>query len=105
MFYHFPIKISLFMCHTCYLWTVRLVEVQMPLVADPKLIRIQRKKYHELQAKLHEQWDLSQAGEKTARQLLKLCSKLYGPTHVQWTLCTPVHSSKNNSFRSQQKAI
>ena len=34
----------------------RLVEVQMWLVADHKLTRIQRKKYRVLQAKLHDQW-------------------------------------------------
>lgn len=45
----------------------RLVEVQMQLVADCKLTLIQRKKYCELQAKLHNQRELNQAGEKTAR--------------------------------------
>lgn len=74
----------------------------MQLVADCKLTRIQRKKYCELQAKLHNQWELNQAGEKTARQLLKLCLKLFRPTCVQYTLCIAARSSKNDSFRSQQ---
>ena len=61
----------------------RLVEVQMRLVADHKLTRIQRKKYRVLQAKLHDQWEQYQSRRKTARQLLKSCSKLYGPTRIQ----------------------
>ena len=36
----------------------------MRLFADSKLARIQRKKYRELQAKLHKHWDLYQAGEE-----------------------------------------
>lgn len=61
----------------------RLVEVQMRLVADHKLTRIQRRKYRVLQTKLHEQWEQYQSRKKTARQLLKSCSKLYGPTRIQ----------------------
>ena len=61
----------------------RLVEVQMRLVADHKLTRLQRKKHRVLQAKLHDQWEQYQSRRKTARQLLKSCSKLYGPTRIQ----------------------
>ena len=61
----------------------RLVEVQMRLVADHKLTRIQRKKYRVLQSKLHDQWEQYQSRRKTPRQLLKSCSKLYGPTRIQ----------------------
>ena len=61
----------------------RLVEVQMRLVADHKLMRIQRKKYRVLQARLHNEWEQYQSRKKTARELLKSCSKLYGPTRTQ----------------------
>ena len=61
----------------------RLVEVQMRLVADHKLTRIQRRKYRVLQTKLHDQCEQYQSRKKTARQLLKSCSKLYGPTRIQ----------------------
>ena len=44
----------------------RLVEVQMRLVADHKLTRIQRKKYRVLQAKLHDQWEQYQSRSKTS---------------------------------------
>jgi len=60
----------------------RLVEVQMRLVADHKLTHIQRKKYRVMQTKLHDQWEQYQSRRKTARQLLKSCSKLYGPTRI-----------------------
>ena len=61
----------------------RLVEVQMRLVADHKLMRIQRKKYRVLQARLHNEWEQYQSRKKTARELLKSCSQLYGPTRTQ----------------------
>ena len=41
-------------------------EVQMRLVADHKLTRIQRRKYRVLQTKLHEQWEQYQSRKKTA---------------------------------------
>ena len=44
----------------------RQVEVQMRLVADHKLTRIQRRKYRVLQTKLHEQWEQYQSRKKTA---------------------------------------
>ena len=45
------------------------------LVADHKLMRIQWRKYCVLQTKLHDQWEQYQSQKKTARQLLKSCSK------------------------------
>ena len=55
----------------------RLVEVQMRLVADRKLTRIQKKiKYRELQAKLHFPSRREDRGSCWSR------SKLYGPTRL-----------------------
>ena len=44
----------------------RLVSVQMRLVADGKLARIQRKVYRTLQTKLYQQWETYEQGDKTA---------------------------------------
>ena len=58
----------------------RLVEVQMRLVADHKLARIQRRKYRVLYTILHDRWEQYLSRKKTSRQLLKPCSQLYGLT-------------------------
>lgn len=56
-----------------------LVSLQVRLVADQKLMRIQRKQYRDLQSKLMSHWDDYSTNRKTVYQLLKACSYLYGP--------------------------
>ena len=57
----------------------KLSALQVRLVSDGKLKRIQRKTYRRLQAKIFDLWDDYASKEKTAQQLLKACSHLNGP--------------------------
>lgn len=57
----------------------RLVELQMQLVADQKLSRIQRKKYRNHQKKIFTLWSQYSEGEKSVDQLLKAISFINGP--------------------------
>ena len=50
-----------------------LTVVDIRLVSDRKLRRVQRKKYREMQAKLFVHWDEYQQGKKSALQLLRSC--------------------------------
>ena len=52
----------------------RLVSIQIRLVSEGKLSRIQRKNYRLLQAKLFKFWEDHSNGDLSARRLLKLCS-------------------------------
>ena len=56
-----------------------LAALQIRLVSERKLHRIQRRSYRELQARIFTLWDEFESGEKSAKQLLKACSHLYGP--------------------------
>ena len=56
-----------------------LTVVDIRLVSDRKLRRVQRKKYREMQAKLFVHWDEYQQGKKSALQLLRSCWYLNGP--------------------------
>ena len=56
-----------------------LTAVQVRLVSDRKLRRIQRRVYRRLQAKIFDLWDEYASNAKTAAQLLKACSYLSGP--------------------------
>ena len=60
-----------------------LTALQIRLVSEKKLKRIQRRKYREQQAKLFELWDQYEAKERSAKSqlksLLKACSHLNGP--------------------------
>ena len=57
----------------------RLTSLQIRLVSEKKLRRIQRKKYRELQTKIFNLWDEFNSGARSARKLLKACSYLNGP--------------------------
>ena len=57
----------------------RLVSIQIQLVSDGKLSRIQRRKYRLLQSKIFKYWEDYSSNEITARRLLKLCSYVNGP--------------------------
>ena len=59
-----------------------LCAVQVRLVSDKKLQRIQRKKYRKLQAQVFELWVQYANNQKTATQLLKACSYLNEPMRV-----------------------
>ena len=54
-----------------------LTALQIRLVSERKSKRIQRHKYHELQARLFEVWDQYETKE-SAKSLLKVCSHLNG---------------------------
>ena len=57
----------------------RLVELQMQLVADQKLSRIQQRKYRNHQKKIFTLWGQYSDGEKSVDQLLKAISFINGP--------------------------
>lgn len=57
----------------------RLTALQIRLVSDKKLKRIQRLKYRQLQSKLFGLWEEFEGSERSAKQLLKACSYLNGP--------------------------
>ena len=60
----------------------KLCAVQIRLVSERKLQRIQRKKHRKLQAQVFDLWGQCTNNQKTATQLLKACSYLNGPTRV-----------------------
>lgn len=57
----------------------RLTSLQIRLVSERKLCRVQRKTYRQLQAKIFNLWDRYENGEQSVKQLLRACSRLYGP--------------------------
>ena len=57
----------------------QLTAIQILLVSEKKLRRIQRRKYRDLQAKIFNLWEQYDNNERSARQLLKACSFLNGP--------------------------
>ena len=58
----------------------QLTSVQIRLVSEKKLKRIQRKKYRNLQSKLFSLWDEFNEAKRSTRKLLKACAHLNGPT-------------------------
>ena len=56
-----------------------LTSLQIRLVSEKKLRRIQRKKFWDLQTKIFALWDAFSSGEKSARKLLKACLYLNSP--------------------------
>ena len=57
----------------------RRTSLQIRLVSEKKLHRIQRKKFRDLQTKIFTFWDEFNSGDRSARKLLKACSYLNGP--------------------------
>ena len=57
----------------------KLSAIQVRLVSDRKLQRIQRKTYRRLQTKIFDLWEEYASKAKSAEQLLKACSLLNGP--------------------------
>ena len=60
----------------------KLTAIQIHLVSERKLRRIQRRKDRELQQRIFELWDQYEAGERSARRLLKASSYLNGPVEM-----------------------
>ena len=56
-----------------------LAALQVRLVSERKLKRIQRQAYRRRQAKIFDLWDEYASSQKTGFQLLKACSQLNGP--------------------------
>jgi len=54
----------------------KLASLQIRLVSDRKLKRIQRRQYLEVQARLFDAWDKFQSGEISANRLLKTASRV-----------------------------
>jgi len=57
----------------------RLASLQIRLVSEKKLKRVQRKTYRMLQSKVFKLWEEFEDGERSAKRLLKACSNLVGP--------------------------
>jgi len=72
---HIPFYILIQHLHT----EAKLCALQIRLVFDGKLMRIQRQTYRRLQGKIFQLWDQYASKDKTAEQLLRACSQLYGP--------------------------
>ena len=60
----------------------RFTAIQMRLVSEKKLPRIQRAKYRFLQEKIFKTWDKFQVRKKDAEQLLRACAHLNGPVRA-----------------------
>lgn len=60
----------------------KLTAIQIRLVSEKKLRRIQRRKYRELQKRIFELWEQYEAGERSTKRLLKACSYLNGPVEI-----------------------
>ena len=56
-----------------------LTSLQIRLVSEKKLQRIQKQKYKKVQSKLFSLWEEFNNGHRNAKQLLKACSYLSGP--------------------------
>ena len=57
----------------------KLTSLNVRMVSEKKLRRVQRRRYRQIQAKVFSLWGQYEEGDKTARQLLKACSLLVGP--------------------------
>lgn len=57
----------------------RLASLQIRLVSEKKLKRVQRKTYRMLQSQVFKLWEEFEDGERSAKRLLKACSNLVGP--------------------------
>jgi len=57
----------------------RLTALQIRLVSEKKLRRIQRRKYRDPQAKLFDMWEEYEENQRSVERLLEACSHLNGP--------------------------
>ena len=65
----------------------RLTALRIRLVSEKKLKRIQRAKYRSLQPKVFALWDDFISQRKKAKQLLRECSRLNGPSRAYRHAC------------------
>jgi hypothetical protein len=72
---HMPFYMLITLLHD----EARLVHLQVQLVSESKLKRHQEKKYRDLQKKIFNYWGEYVSGTRSALQLLRACSRLYGP--------------------------
>ena len=56
-----------------------LVALQIRLVSEKKLTKLQKRKYRSVQAKVLSYWEQYACHQKSAAQLLKACSRVNGP--------------------------
>ena len=56
-----------------------LVDLTLRLVSEEQVLRDQRRRFRDLEGRLHQFWEEYDSGEKTVTQLLRDCSKIYGP--------------------------
>ena len=57
----------------------RLTSLQIRLISEKKMKRVQRKTYRLLQSKVFKLWEEFESGQRSAKRLLKACSYLVGP--------------------------
>ncbi len=72
---HMPFYMLITLLHD----EARLVHLQVRLVSESKLKRHQEKKYRDVQKKIFNYWGKYVNGARSAVQLLRACSRLYGP--------------------------
>ena len=60
----------------------KLVSLQIRLVSERKLKRMQRSVYRQLQSRIFTLWEEYKSGERTSKQLLQACACLYGPRDI-----------------------
>ena len=60
----------------------KLVSLQIRLVSERKLKRMQRSVYRQLQSRIFTLWEEYKSGERTSKQLLRACARLYGPRDI-----------------------
>ena len=60
----------------------QLTAINIRLVSERKLKRIQRKTYRNQQEKIFKQWDMYEKKEKTCAELLRFCSHINGPARA-----------------------
>ena len=86
--------ISLLFDETC------LVPTQVGLVSDGKLKRCQCRASRDMEAKIHKLWSQYEDGEKSALQLLRAASCLYGPRvyrrNIQMKCICIINKCKSN---------
>jgi len=80
----------------------KLTLLQIWLVSERKLRRIQWRKYRDLQQKIFELWDQFEANERSARWLLKACSHLNGPLEM-WRQVNKVYQTKKMALLGATK--
>ncbi|XP_052090532.1 uncharacterized protein LOC127727130 [Mytilus californianus] len=57
-----------------------IVDLTLRLVSEEQVLRHQRRRFKDLEGRLHQFWEEYDSGEKTVTQLLRECSKVYGPS-------------------------